>query len=65
MASNDKTVPPPAKEATISTKEESKTVTPTSDQGLAGLPSSPKEAAKKEEVIQKAQVDGWALRKRG
>ena len=63
MASNDKTVPPPAKEATISTKEESKTVTPTSDRGLAGLPSSPREAAKKEEVIQKAQVDGRVLRK--
>ena len=63
MASNDKTVPPPAKEATISTKEESKTVTPTSDRGLAGLPSSLREAAKKEEVIQKAQVDGQALRK--
>ena len=58
MTSNDKTVPPPAKEATISTKEESKTVTPTSDRGLAGLPSSLREAAKKEEVIQKAQVDG-------
>ena len=64
MASNDKTVPPLAKEATISTKEESKTVAQTSDRGLAGLPSSPKEAAKKEEVIQKAQVDGRALRKK-
>ena len=63
MASNNKTVPPPAKEATISTKEESKTVTPTSDRGLAGLPSSPREAAKKEEVIQKAQVNGRALKK--
>ena len=63
MASNDKTVPPPAKEATISIKEESKTVTPTSDQGLAWLPSSLREAAKKEEVIQKAQVDGQALKR--
>ena len=47
----------------ISTKEENKTVTPTSDRGLAGLPVSLKEAAKKEEVIQTAQVDGRALRK--
>ena len=63
MASNDRTVLPLAKEATTSTKEECKTVTPTSDRGLAGLPSSPREAAKREEVIQKAQVDGRALKK--
>ena len=63
MASNDKTVPPPAKEATTSTEEGSKTITPASDRGLAGLPSSPKGAVKTEEVVQKAQVDGRALKK--
>ena len=54
MASNDKTVPPQAKEATSSLKEEGKTTTPALDQGLTGLPSTPREPGKKEEILQKA-----------
>ena len=57
MASNDKTVLPQATEAASSTREENKTMISTSKRGLMGLPSSPRETSKREEILQKVQVD--------
>ena len=65
MTSNDKTVPPPAAEAASSMREENVTMTLTFQQGLTGLSPNPKEMGKREEVLQKAQVDGRVSKEKG